>query len=548
MQVRELVTKLGFDADTTQAKRYDQSLNSVYTTSRRLVRAFTVLYSATIAGAHATAQYAENLGLAADRVDLSNKKFQELTYALQELGEASANEAREAIESVNRSLGEAMRGSDSAMRTFAELGFSMDDVRRGNVDAEQAILALQNRLQESSSDIEAARIASDVLGDSIGENLGPAIRSGEAELSDLVAQFRDLDGHISDDLIESSAEYNDALNELGVQVRAIGSELAAGILPVMTDIVESFSDFIYKNREAIESGFLEFVKLLRTVLEGVAWGFRQLANIMSPIVNAFGGFENTVSSLTRAFTILIGMRIARWLIGIGRAALMSAGGFAAIGAAMRRIPGVGLLILLTAILEDLYSYLKRGEGAFADLSERIEEAGGIVKYLEEVFENAFTSIDNFVDNVIEGVRQLAYEILDLKEAALSLVGLGESEEDRERRQHLEAGRAADGSEVDEIPDHAVPAAPPSDSGDSNGGSESISRTPIPAHLSPSMFGVRRQASGESNVTINVTPNVEIPAGTSTEQREQIRREMEDSSRRIIDEESRRIIQQIGSSE
>ena len=111
----------------------------------------TAAMGAVAAGAVALTRNAADAGEAvangAKAAGLSTTAYQEYAYALSEAADMSGEEFADATVKLNKRLGEARAGSDSAIASFEKLGLSAADIASGAVTGDDALAALVTTLE-----------------------------------------------------------------------------------------------------------------------------------------------------------------------------------------------------------------------------------------------------------------------------------------------------------------------------------------------------------------------------------------------------------------
>lgn len=158
--------------------------------------------------------------------------------------------------------------------------------------------------------------------------------------------------------IETLNKMKSSVDLAGRGIKYMKAQIAVGLAPQITALTKKFTDFMKVNEKAIVKGFKEgfnFVKIFSAALINTA-------NVINRLVRSTVGWENAIKG------VLV-------VIGILNASLLASpmGIF---------IAGI---ILLVAVLDDLYVYSKGGKSLFGNMVEKVPELG-------EVFDSVFGTI------------------------------------------------------------------------------------------------------------------------------------------------------------
>lgn len=129
--------------------------------------------------------YASRLGDTAEQLGVTTKYLQEFGFAALQNG-ASLEQASTALEKLNRLIGEANSGTESAKQTFKELGISLTNADGSLRTTESIMGAIADVFAKTESATEKARLANDLFGKGLA-GLIPTLNNGKKGLEELAA-------------------------------------------------------------------------------------------------------------------------------------------------------------------------------------------------------------------------------------------------------------------------------------------------------------------------------------------------------------------------
>lgn len=370
MQVRELVTRLGFDADTDQARKYDKTLQDVRRNAFRAAAAVAALAAGTFEVARRMANAGNEVAKSAVEAGMAADEYQRLRFALGQISQASRQDVDRALGRLNQRIGRARREGGKYAEALTEMGFSQEEIASGAVTSERAMDALTRQLGNAKDDMEASAIAGDLLGTRLGRRLGPSLRRNAEAMEQARIRAEELGGGWSEAALSASEDFVDTMGEVGLITTTITSQIAEGLIPAVNEIVRGFVDWWAANREIIQQNLARTIERLGValrVIRGVVSGF---IGAINRGVEALGGWERVIRLLTIAAASLAAVRLARWVWGVSGAILAAWKGgrlLRTILLALSRIPIVAAFSALVLVLEDIFHWVTGGESALKRL-------------------------------------------------------------------------------------------------------------------------------------------------------------------------------------
>ncbi len=189
----------------------------------------TALVGASVSGA----AYADEMITTAQVTGLTTDQLQEFRY-MQELVDVSVETMTKSLTRNVKSMGDAARGSKTAVEAYEKLGIAFADtdgtLRDGNTVYYEVIDALGKMENETERDA----IAMQLLGKS-ARDLIPLIEAGSDELEGMRKQAHEAGYVLSGEALDAFGAFDDQLQYLKVGATAAKNALGTILLPMLTE-------------------------------------------------------------------------------------------------------------------------------------------------------------------------------------------------------------------------------------------------------------------------------------------------------------------------
>lgn len=263
------------------------------------------------------ARTADEVAKTAREAGLSGQAFQELGFAIGQVSQVSEGEARRALQQLNATIGEGVRGNEKAVESLLGLGFSMEEIASGAIGSEAAFTRLVEHLGQTGTAAEAAAIASDLLGARVGRALGPALRESSDAVGELRQQFRDLGLGISQDGLDAAEQFNDQIDVLQRQLGAAGAAIGTALLPALIELAPVLQDRILPAIISVAEGLAGLIRWFSDLPGPV----QEAVGIVAALLGAGGPILLAIGALSKALGALV---LATGPIGLFIAAAVAA--------------------------------------------------------------------------------------------------------------------------------------------------------------------------------------------------------------------------------
>lgn len=328
--------------------------------------------------ANDSAEYADAIGVAAEKTGMSTDSIQELKFAANQL-DIDFEKVQGSMTAFTNRLKGLEDGSGDTVESIKKLGIATTD-SAGKTRAisdiySDAISKLSDMTNESDRNIMAAK----VFGKSWSE-IAPMLNAGGTEIQRLKDQAQSLGLVMSEDALNQAREYGDQMDALKIQFQVAGAEIGASFMPLLQDSLVPF----IKN---------SVVPAVKSIVEGVtdliAW-FKNLSPTTQTIIGAMVGL---LAALGPIITVVGGI-----VTGIGMLAPVLAA-----------LTGpVGLVIVAVAALVAGIIYLWKTNESFRDAMIAVWEA---IKTAAETIFNAIKAFWSEWGGTITQMFSDAWEII-----------------------------------------------------------------------------------------------------------------------------------------
>lgn len=177
----------------------------------------------------AALQMADDLQDSAAQLGISAEALQVYQYAARQNG-IEAEKLQLALQTLNRTIGEAATGSKTAQQKFKGLGIEFQGADGAARGASDVLRDLADLLQALPDPAQRAAAAAELLGAKAGPQLVPLLSDGAAGL-DGFAEAAKQAGHVlSDETVKRLADANQAIEDFGTRVTIVTGKALKAIL------------------------------------------------------------------------------------------------------------------------------------------------------------------------------------------------------------------------------------------------------------------------------------------------------------------------------
>lgn len=289
----DLVAKTaGFTQGMTKAERDSAKWRkSVERDAKKVGTAIGIGVAAAVTGLTALVgvqiKQADEARKTAQAVGLTTEAFTALTFAA---GQSGVEQAKltSGLSRFNRSILEAASGVATYKDSFDALGVTVTDASGELKSGEDILDEIADRFQDLPDGVAKSALALEIFGRA-GAQLIPLLNSGSEGIAALTSQAEALGLVIGDETAKQAELFNDSLAVLGALGTGVGRQIAADLLPQLSQLTADLAD-------AATNG-----DILTQVSGKLTGAVRQVAAAAVGVVAAFdlagraiGGFGATV--------------------------------------------------------------------------------------------------------------------------------------------------------------------------------------------------------------------------------------------------------------
>ena len=339
MKVAELVGVLGFEFDDKDLKKFDAGMKTAVKTVTIATTAMAALAAGTFAFVSKIAQTNDEIGKMSERLGVSTEELQSWGFAA-ELGGSSSEAMASSLQNVSTNLSQAARGIGAGVEVFGILGISATDATGKVKNANVAMEEIADRVSNLGTQAEKLEFLQKL---GISADLLLTLDQGSAALRRQRLEAKELGFVLDKNATKTAGDFNNALLKVMKIIQGVASAIATKLMPPITRMMDTFKQLFINNKELLKQNITAFVENLGKAFNFV-WNIaKRVANIVTVIVNAFGGWKNAIGLVTVA------------LVAMNATALFIPLVFLAIGAA------------IFLMVEDIVAFANGRESALQDL-------------------------------------------------------------------------------------------------------------------------------------------------------------------------------------
>lgn len=370
----------GLDRVENQAAGLTGTINNLGERSKRTGDRMTKFATGPIAGvagalgglARSAANTGEEIRDNARQAGMTTDAYQELEFALGQIGGVSDDQVSRALGRLNQRVGEAKAGNDNYIESLEAIGVSYEDLQDSSFDTEDAFDAFIDAMAGAESATEASQIAGDLFGTRLGRDLGPALMEAGDDVDALRERAHELGIVMGEDGINQSIAFNDALSEVQDQFGALFREIGESVLPILSD------QLIPWLQETAIPAIGRFSEMVITVVEA-------FAGLPPELQGAIGAIAGVVAAVGPALSIL------------GRFAMLIS-------------PGGLIFVGITALVSGLAWLVSNWEWVWSQIQRFVSFISDTVTGFVE---SSMEAIRWYIDTVMDGWKWLFETIRDL---------------------------------------------------------------------------------------------------------------------------------------
>lgn len=231
----------------------------------------------------------------AAQMGVSTDSYQEMDYWAQQNG-LSQQGMEKIVGRLNQRIGEAKNGNEKYQGALEDVGVSMEDVKDGTLDTEDAFTESIQNLSEMEDKQEMVGKATELFGQRTARQLLPALEDGSLSMEDAREKAEELGIVMSEDEIEASADFQASMVDIKQSLASVGREIGISVMPYMQQFADYMMDHMPQIKETVSGAFDSVVSNVKGV---VNW-FQELNPTTQKAIGAFAGVAAAVGPVSIA--------------------------------------------------------------------------------------------------------------------------------------------------------------------------------------------------------------------------------------------------------
>jgi len=219
------------------------------------------------------------------------------------------------VKFLNKSVAELQINSEKGGAGLRALRFSAEDFKKVGNDVNKLLPEIIQRFAEMPAGPEKTKVALNLLGKA-GTNLIPTLNDLGKNGGELIKKFEEMGLVVGPRFIENAIKFDNATDDMNGRIQGLKLAIGGELMPVVTEMIKRFSDWIARNKELIVIKVKEFVEALGVTVEN-------LGRLMGALSTATTGASESTSAFGRIVVIfnrglqgtvnLVGMMVNSYL-------------------------------------------------------------------------------------------------------------------------------------------------------------------------------------------------------------------------------------------
>jgi hypothetical protein len=398
--------KLGYAAKKTQqdvSTLKTIELSRVFLSSVQTVAG---AFNSFVAGSASAVASVDDLS---KRTGVSTQTLQAYQFAAEQSG-VSVETFGKGVQKLGINLGEAQTGNKGAIKSFADLGLSVQELSR--LSPEAAFEAVAAAISQLPGPAQQAAAAVSLFGKS-GAELVPVFAEGAGYLAEMRAEAERLGLVLSKDQVQGLATLDDSIGKVSATFKAFQARVTAELAPSLIAAAESAATFIAalnvqevaKSAEAAIGGVVEVTKAAADAFLIIFQATAPLASTIFPIIaDALGFIAKNLQGAALGGLAAAGS-FAAYSLSCVSASAATAFFTAAITTLLSR-SGIGLLVVVLGAAAGAFAnYALAGDSGASEVSAAVQKNQEDLKKVEEAINKGTAAAKNFAAEA-----QLAFKL------------------------------------------------------------------------------------------------------------------------------------------
>lgn len=247
--------------------------------------------SAMLGLANSTAEAGDRIDKQSQVLGISRKAYQEWDYILSQNG-ASIDSMSTSMKTLNSAIQD---GSDDSKSALLSLGLSYKTLAL--MTPEEQFEAVVQAFQKMPAGMLKTNLATKLLGKN-GQDLLPLLNQTSESTEELRQRAHDLGLVMSDEAVDASVEYGDAMDDLKKTLNGFKYAMGLQILPMLTRGITRITNYAAKLRKAYDAeGFNGVWKTLVEDFKNIEWP--SWDDVKEFVIEKWNGIKEGVAGLAK---------------------------------------------------------------------------------------------------------------------------------------------------------------------------------------------------------------------------------------------------------
>lgn len=380
--LRELITILGFKADTRVLKEYDQKIVSLKKNLFLLTAAAAAVATAIFGITQSAAKFGDTLDKTKDLTGLSVEELQRLRGAASLAG-VDVQGLTTGMQLFSRQISQAAQGQQMSTRLFSLMNMNIFGVNNQLKTNHQLLIEVADAFQRMGKTQLRTDMAMQLFGRSGGRMIN-LLKNGAAGIREAEAEFSKFGFTMNAVQSKAAARFEDRMTMVGFAVKGLKNAIGTALLPQMSNLVQTFLGWFAANKKVIQQNMVKVFKDLSMFVRIVANVFGALLAALTKLVSVFGGWNRALKITGVLLALLISTKILRGFATLTKAVFGLFGVFKKLAivegiADALALVWPALAILIVLAIDDIANAIKGNDSITKRLMDRYKTFGKIIR-------------------------------------------------------------------------------------------------------------------------------------------------------------------------
>ena len=376
--IRELLVKLGVEADTDAIDKFDEGLGDLKDLMMEVVTAAAAVTAAVAAVVVTAAQAGDAVDEGAMRTGVSAEAYQELAYMAEKAG-VGVEQLEAALGVQNKQVQAAIDKGQDYIETTNGVRIAISDASGEMLSQEELLYATADAIASAATEQDALAIATSVYGEA-GAKLLPMLGEGSASMEAMAAAAHDLGIVMSDEQVAASVALSDALDDVWAILEGLRNTIGLSLMPIITTWLTRLRDWYTANSKIINQKLNDWLDVIVEGLESLADAAMAVNDFIERTVGweaVFAAVATAAAAFGAAMAAVAALKV--WAFIESAIAVIGTVGAATFGEIVVAVLAVvAAITALYLVVEDLITYFNGGDSAIGRFLDTFRNSDGVL--------------------------------------------------------------------------------------------------------------------------------------------------------------------------